>query len=158
MIFSKISRFFDSKLRESAGNRSQMVSGCVRDVLTRSRASQRSPSFENIEKTPKIRGWQPNPLLRLSSLKSATSSGFPALCTLKRDTFFRARNFFSAEKEVGKNIISVIFTLVASEKMSNRSQIDLLGASNHSFKVRMMGEKWERPPRPEKVPNIKRYL
>ena len=66
MIFSKNYCVFVFKLRESVWNRLQIVPGCVRDVLTRSRASQRSPSFENIEKSPKIRGWQSNPLLRLS--------------------------------------------------------------------------------------------
>ena len=51
MIFSKILVFFVFKLRESAGNRSQMVSGCARDVCD---ALTRVSALSELQKPPKF--------------------------------------------------------------------------------------------------------
>ena len=51
MIFSKICIFFVFKLRESAGNRLQIVSGCVRDVCD---ALARVSALTGLQTPPKF--------------------------------------------------------------------------------------------------------
>ena len=51
MIFSKKLRFFVFKPRERVGNRSQMVSGCVRDVCV---ALARISALPELQKPPKF--------------------------------------------------------------------------------------------------------
>ena len=54
------------KRREDAGNRSQTLSGCVRDACGALVRGTARPGLQNLQISAKIRELQSNPLLRLS--------------------------------------------------------------------------------------------
>ena len=55
--------------REDPRNRTQIVSGCVRDVCD-ALAFPRSLIFKNLQNSPKTRGWQQIPYCALVDLSS----------------------------------------------------------------------------------------